>query len=132
MEARGQVRDLLLRLRAGDLNWSAALLCSHPTPHTARRTLSSRQPVSHRGWAPQILVTASLTAPAGWESGVANAVVQRQDAKAAAALVATTEGSSPALKALADHDAEGGASIAIAWRTAIGAAFDEAGLTRTW
>lgn len=132
MDARGQVRGLLLSPEGWrpQLVGCVAVLAADPAHRPADALVeAARQP----SWvAPQILVTASLTAPAGWKNRVANAVVQRQDPKAAAALVATTDGASPTLKALADHDAEGGASIAIAWRAAIGAAFDEAGLTRTW
>jgi hypothetical protein len=79
---------------------------------------------------PQILVTATLAEPRGWERSVTEAIVDRQDAKAAAAMSALSPERSPGFAELVKRDRQGGASIAFRWRDRIAEAFDRAGVHR--
>jgi len=81
---------------------------------------------------PQILATVSLATPPGWEVQIEEAILERQDPKAAAALVHLRTGRSPELVALAQQDTDGGGEIARHWRDHIKVAFDGAGVTRDW
>ena len=82
--------------------------------------------------APQLLVTASLVCPVGWEREVADDVLERGHPKAAAAFVAVSAAAAPELEQLATTDRQGGAAIARRWRESTGASFEEAGLKRWW
>ncbi len=82
--------------------------------------------------APQLLVTAAITCPSGWETQVAPDLVKRGDTKAAAALAAVTAATLPELEVLASSDDQGGADIARDWPASLSTAFDEAGLERSW
>ena len=88
---------------------------------------------SSYSWAsPQILVTASLIGAGDWATRAERAIVERTDPKAAAALAALVDPVSPQVGSLAGQDLHGGAHIARRWRRAIGTAFDDAGLDRSW
>ena len=81
---------------------------------------------------PQILVTASLAVPPVLQSRVEASILEREDAKAAAALVFLRPELSPGLIALASGDLARGDALAEGWRKSITSALDAAGIRRTW
>jgi hypothetical protein len=80
---------------------------------------------------PQLLATTSLIDPSGWSSQVEAPILDRHDAKAAAALRALVGGSQELIE-LAKEDSDMADDIGLCWRIAITDAFDGAGLYRSW
>jgi len=81
---------------------------------------------------PQLLATLSLLDPQDWVPRVEAAIVQRADAKAAAALREVTGKASARIAELADADVDGAGDILRRWRARITSAFDEARVSRPW
>ena len=81
---------------------------------------------------PQLLVTTALADVPGWPSQVQDAILQRSDPKAAAAFCALQGNDSSELIDLANQDRDRAGAIALSWRDGITAAFDTAGLPRSW
>lgn len=107
-----------------------ALLIADPADRAVGELL---QAIRRGSWiAPQLLATAALACPAGWEADVAADVLERGDSKAAAAFVAVSSSVPPELQALAAADDEGGAEIVRQWHTCLASALDEAGIGRAW
>jgi hypothetical protein len=89
--------------------------------------------VSHSWVAPQLLATAALANAPNWPSHVEPAILDRGDAKAAAALCGLEAmRCSSQLIELANQDTDYGDEIALGWRDDITTAFDMAGISRSW
>ena len=141
-DKNGEVENLLLsdldrQWRQGQvLGWRqqlvgcVALLVAEPPDRPLEALVKAA--CDHSWVSPQILVTASLADPSDWESRVEASILEREDAKAAAALVSIIPGSSAVSRALPTKDLERGDAIAQSWRGRITSAFDAAGIDRTW
>jgi hypothetical protein len=81
---------------------------------------------------PQLLVTMTFVGPSGWLPQVEQAILEREDPKAAAAFLALNGDGSESLAALAPRDRDHGGGIALAWRERITAGFGQSGLSRSW
>lgn len=81
---------------------------------------------------PQILATTALLDVPDWADQVESAIIERGNAKTAAALHALAGIRSSQLVDLANHDSENGDEIALHWRDDITTAFDVAGIARSW
>ena len=107
-----------------------ALLAMNPQERPVDALLGA---VGRPSWvSPQLLVTAVLADVPGWSGEVESAILKRGDSKAAAALCALQGSSSSQLIDLADQDRDRAGALALGWRAGITAAFDEAGLPRSW
>jgi hypothetical protein len=129
-------QEQIKRLLSGGLGWRpqlvgcVALLAADPTERPMQEL---HEAACSPSWvAPQLLTTLSLLGSRHTLAGTEGRITDREDPKAAAALAALLEDPSPALVELATRDADGGADIARRWRSGIAAAFDEAGLSRSW
>jgi hypothetical protein len=67
-----------------------------------------------------------------WVPRVEAAIVERADAKAAAALREVSGKASARIAELADADVDDGGGILRRWRTGIASAFDDARVPRSW
>jgi hypothetical protein len=106
-----------------------ALLAMNPPDRPVYALLDC---VDHSWVAPQLLATAALVNAPNWPAHVENAILDRGDAKAAAALCALDGMRSSQLIHLASQDTQHGDGIALGWRDRITAAFDLAGIFRSW
>ena len=91
------------------------------------------QAASSYSWvSPQLLVTAALVGRDDWVARAEQGIAERHDLKAAAALAALADPVPPRIVALAELDTVGGDQLALRWKRAVGAAFDNAGFDRGW
>lgn len=123
-------------LLRGDEGWRpqlvgcTALLMTDPGDRPVDELL---QAIRNGSWiAPQLIATASAASASAWETEVVQAVIDRGDSEAAAALAELWPGGPADLRSLAATDDQGGASIVRYWLNSLASAFDDAGASRTW
>ena len=132
----GRPRDEIEALLVAGTGWREHLVGCVATlvadPEVRPLDAVTRAACSYSWASPQILVTASLIGAGDWAVRAGRAIVERTDAKAAAALAALVDPVAPQIGSLAGRDVQRGADIARRWKRAIGTAFDGAGLDRSW
>jgi hypothetical protein len=107
-----------------------ALLAMNPQERSLDALLAA---LCRPSWvSPQLLVTAALADVPVWRGEVESAILERGDPKAAAALCALQEIDASQLIDLADQDRDRAGALALGWRDGVAAAFDEAGIPRSW
>lgn len=130
LENASNKRDQIGNMLVGKLGWQpqlvgcVAILAAEPGERPLDRLLDAAS--SWSSVSPQLLATLTLLEPPDWVPRVEAAIVERADAKAAAALREVSGKASARIAELADADVDGGGGILRRWRTGIASAFDDA------
>ena len=107
-----------------------AILAANPRDRPLDSLLEA---ASRPSWvSPQLLATTALADVPDWPRQLESAILDRGDAKAAAAFRALDGESSDQLIDLANRDTEYGDEIALGWSERITTAFDGARIPRSW
>jgi hypothetical protein len=136
LENASNKRDQIGNMLVGQLGWRAqlvgcvAILAAERGERPLDRLLDA---ASSGSWvSPQLLATLTLLDPPDWVPRVEAAIVERGDAKAAAALREVSGKASARIAELADADVDDGGDILRRWRGRIASAFDDARVRRSW